>query len=246
MDPGHLSDTPKQIPYQAHMNKTTPETTQECTRCGDCCRNGGPSLHMEDLEAIRSGLGPGLENMVTIRTGEYAFDQLRNRFAPIDNEFVKLKGSGGSWTCIFFSEQAGHCTIYDHRPAECRALDCHDLSALEEIHTHEHITRRHLIPEGHPLLELIDEHDRHCPPVRLAELATPAATGDEQASAELETMIRYDDEMRKLIPERAGLDADAMDFLLGRPARALLRQFATAVTIEKNGRMAFRKIPKRG
>lgn len=224
------------------MDNNSNTDEKRCTRCGDCCRQGGPALHVEDLDMIRSEHGPGLEDVVTIRTGEYAFDQIKHSLQPISEEILKLKGNGGSWSCLFFNSEAGMCTIYDHRPAECRALDCHNTGPLEEVHERPHITRKDLIPEGHPILALIAEHDEQCSAARLAKLATPAATGDEDAARELEEMVRYDDRLRKMVPDRTGMDPQGMDFFFGRTARTLLRQFATAVTIAADGSMLFRKI----
>jgi len=237
-------DTPKPIPYQARMEKMNTPGTEPCKQCGNCCREGGPALHVEDLEIIRSGHGPDLVHIVTLRKGEHVYDQLTHRFEPLKSEILKLRGSQGTWACTFYSNEAAMCTIYDQRPAECRALDCQAPKKLMEVYSHERIARTDLIPDGHPLLELMDEHDRQCPAEEIGRLATPAATGDEEAAAKLEHMIRYDDEIRKLVPERTGLDAESMDFFFGRPARTLLRQFATAVNLEKGGKMVFRKIPK--
>ncbi|WP_147818756.1 YkgJ family cysteine cluster protein [Salidesulfovibrio onnuriiensis] len=215
-----------------------------CKQCGNCCREGGPALHVEDLEIIRSGQGPDLVHIVTLRRGEHAYDQVTNSFAPLKEELLKLKGSQGTWTCTFYSNEAAMCTIYEHRPSECRALNCRAPEELYEVYTHERISRRDLIPQGHPLLELIDEHERQCPAEEIARLATPATTGDAEAAERLAHMVRYDDEIRKLVPEKSGMDPEGMDFFFGRPVRTLLRQFATAVNIEKGGKMVFRKIPK--
>lgn len=221
---------------------TSPKTG--CKRCGNCCREGGPALHVEDLESIRSAQGADLVHLVTLRRGEHAYDQVTHRFEPIDREILKFKGSNGTWTCTFFNNEANMCSIYEHRPAECRALDCQAPEALMEVYSHDRLDRSALIPEGHPFLELMEEHDRQCPPEEMARLATPAAMGDTEAAERLGEIVRYDDEVRKLVPERTGLDAASMDFFFGRPARALLRQFATAINIDKDGTMVFRKIPK--
>lgn len=220
------------------------KNTETCKRCGNCCREGGPALHVEDMKIIRSGRGPDLTHIVTLRRGEHVYDQLSHRFEPIKDEVLKLKGCQGTWACAFYSNDAAMCTIYEHRPAECRALDCQNPERLTEIYTHQRMNRQDLIPDGHPMLELIDEHDRHCPADEIARLATPAATGDKDAAETLSHMVRYDDELRRLVPERSGMDPAGMDFFFGRPVRTLLRQFATAVNIETGGKMVFRKIPK--
>ena len=192
-----------------------------CKRCGDCCRNGGPALHSQDLPLIQDGTIP-LSKIVTLRAGEWAYDQPTHDVVPLSSEILKIKGRDGTWTCTFFSPAGNTCGIYGTRPAECEVLFCRDVEPLKAMYQKDRLTRADLLPDGHPLLELIAEHDAKCPPVRMEELAKAAREGDREAGEALKEMVVFDMEVRRLVPERTGMDRDMNEFLFGRPLRVLL------------------------
>lgn len=193
-----------------------------CRRCGDCCRNGGPALHEEDIPLIQDGTIP-LTSIVTLRPGERAYDQPAQSFLPLDAEILKIKGRDGKWTCAFFSPEGNACGMYNIRPIECSVLFCRDIEPLVQMYTQSRLSRADLLPEGHPLLELIAEHDRKCEPKRMEELALAAREGNSDAGCALKEMVLFDMEVRRLVPEKAGMPAEMNDFLFGRPLRVLLR-----------------------
>lgn len=195
--------------------------TPRCRRCGDCCRNGGPALHKADLPLIESGV-ISLSDIVTLRAGERAFDQPAQTVMPLEEEILKIKGRDGSWTCTFFSTEGNTCGMYANRPAECEVLFCEDIGPLQAMYDKDRLTRADLLPEGHPLFELIEEHDRKCEPVRMEKLAMAAREGDRASGEQLKEMVVFDQEMRRLVPERTGMSPDLNDFLFGRPLRVLL------------------------
>jgi hypothetical protein len=86
----------------------------------------------------------------------------------------------------------------------------------------DRLSRTDLLPEGHPLLELMAEHENRCAPSRMEELAKAAREGDQEAGEALKEMVVYDMEMRRLVPQKAGMPAELNDFLFGRPLRVLL------------------------
>ncbi|MBI9080412.1 MAG: YkgJ family cysteine cluster protein [Pseudodesulfovibrio sp.] len=196
--------------------------TQRCSRCGDCCRNGGPALHDEDLPLIQDGTIP-LTSIVTLRPGERAYDQPAQKIMPLDSEILKIKGRDGKWTCIFYSPEGHACGVYNTRPIECKVLFCRDIEPLANMYNKGRLTRADLLPEGHPLLELIAEHDEKCGPMRMEELGMAARQGDAEAGKALQEMVIFDMEIRRLVPEKAGMPPEMTDFLFGRPLRVLLR-----------------------
>lgn len=192
-----------------------------CRRCGQCCRKGGPALHVQDLPLIQDGSIP-LADIVTLRAGEWVYDQPAQQVMPLSSEMLKIKGRDGTWTCIYLSPESNTCAIYATRPAECEALFCEDVAPLQAMYEEERLTRADLLPEGHPLLALIAEHDRRCAPLRMEELAKAAREGDRQAGEDLKEMVVYDIEMRRLVPQKSGMSPELNDFFFGRPLRVLL------------------------
>ena len=193
-----------------------------CRRCGDCCRNGGPALHQEDLPLIQDGTIP-LTSIVTLRPGERAYDQPAQTVLPLEEEILKIKGRDGKWTCSFYSPEGRTCGMYDNRPIECSVLFCRDIEPLAQMYTKTRLTRADLLPKGHPLLELIAEHDEKCDPKRMEELAMAARQDDAEAGEALSEMVIFDMEIRRLVPEKSNMAPEMNDFLFGRPLRVLLR-----------------------
>jgi Fe-S-cluster containining protein len=200
----------------------TPTTNEpQCKRCGQCCRKGGPALHAQDLPLIQDGTIP-LADIVTLRAGEWVFDQPGQQVVPLDGEMLKIKGRDGAWTCLYLSPESNLCGVYTSRPAECEALFCEDTAPLQAMYEKDRLRRADLLPEGHPLLELMAEHDRRCAPARMEELAKSAREGDREAGEALKEMVVYDLEMRRLVPQKSGMPAELNEFLFGRPLRVLL------------------------
>jgi Fe-S-cluster containining protein len=197
-----------------------------CKACGECCRKGGPVLHREDRILLGEGVLPPAA-LVTLRAGELARDDVRGELAPLPQEAIKLAGSGGSWSCLYLD--AGSCSIYARRPAQCRALFCEDASALAAMYEQERLTRADVLPLLHPdWLPLAGAHEAECAWTRLAPLAlrAPHDAGAERAVLEA---LRFDRAFRELAVERAKLPADALPLIFGRPLCALLADFGLAL-----------------
>ena len=193
-----------------------------CTRCGECCLAGGPALHREDLPRLAPNGPIEHAHIVTLRAGEVAWDQPRQRLAPLEQEMLKIKGRGGSWACRFYASESGGCAIYEERPEECRVLFCREPGPLTEMYDKGRLTRADLLPAGHPVLELLAEHDRRCPPARMAEAAELTGADLEHMAPKLAAMVDFDERLRQRLTDEAGIDPAHLDFLLGRPAKALL------------------------
>ncbi|MBG0788873.1 MAG: YkgJ family cysteine cluster protein [Desulfovibrionaceae bacterium] len=208
-----------------------------CKRCGDCCRKGGPALHLQDLPLIQDGTIP-LSAIVTLRKGERAYDQPGQSVDMLDSEILKIKGRDAAWTCTFFSPAGNTCGIYETRPAECEILFCRDIEPLKAMYDKDRLARADLLPEGHPLLDLIAEHDGKCDPARMEALAKAAREGDREAGQALKEMVVFDMEIRRLVPERTGMSPDMNEFLFGRPLRVLLAAM-NIKTYETGGTIRF-------
>jgi Fe-S-cluster containining protein len=133
----------------------------QCQRCGTCCKKGGPGLHKEDLVLVESGRIPG-RALFTIRTGELVRDNVKGILSPLEEEMIKIKGTSGRWTCIFYDESSKGCGIYEDRPLECRALNCRDTSEIEKVYSRSRLTRKDLLSKVAGLWDLIEEHEERC------------------------------------------------------------------------------------
>ncbi len=133
----------------------------ECSRCGECCRKGGPALHVEDIRLVEKGW-IALECLYTIRAGERAFDNVRERLENTTGDIIKIKGRPGSRTCIFLDEKNNDCTIHENRPVECRALKCWDTREIERIYSRNRLARKDLVSNIEGLWGLVEEHQAQC------------------------------------------------------------------------------------
>lgn len=224
------------------MDASTSSPT--CRRCGACCQKGGPALHREDLPLFAGKDALSFARLVTFRRGEPAFDQVQGRVLPLEAELVKLRGQGESWTCVFFDAFKNACGLYDRRPAECRALFCQDTSALAAMYDRERLSRADLLPKGHAVLAVMAEHDRLVPAGSIAPLAEALRAGGQEgldAEAELSRMALADQAFRRSLSERASIDPEYHDFLLGRRAEALY--LAAGLALRADARLGLRVQP---
>jgi Fe-S-cluster containining protein len=192
------------------------QPTHSCQRCGVCCEKGGPSLHREDRRLVDDGQIPA-RCLFTLRQGELARDDIRGTLAPLPAEIIKIKGRDGRWTCQFYDRRSRGCTIYGHRPLECRVLDCRDTRKIEMVYDTDRLTRKDLLASVQGLWELIEDHERHCSYAELDRLVRQGGGEIQppQEAAILE-MLRFDAHIRQLTVEKAGLDAGMLDFIFGR------------------------------
>ncbi len=218
-------------------------TTNGCKGCGTCCRKGGPTLHLEDMPLIRRGVLP-LEALVTLRAGELARDDVAGTLLPLEEETVKVAGTGepdAPWRCRFHGAD-GRCGIYADRPAQCRALLCTDTRALEQLYARARATRTHVLacaPEG--WRELAEAHEEQC---ALAPLLSPARHADRDGDAAdvLLEAVRYDLAFRELSVERAGVPSAVLPCLLGRPLAVLLEALGLAILRSEDGTLHIKRV----
>jgi Fe-S-cluster containining protein len=206
-----------------------------CRRCGTCCRKGGPSFHLEDKMLIERGIIPS-KYIFTIRKGERCYDNIKECFSPASSDILKLKGIKGSWTCVFFDEKEMGCTIYAHRPLECRILKCWDPGEIHRQYAKNRLTRKDLISSIEGLWELVQMHQERCS-YDMLKIFIDALDKDNRHEA-LEgilNIIEYDKNIRDLAVQKAGLDPDLTDFLFGRPITETIKIYGVKL-LEKEGK----------
>ena len=84
----------------------------ECVRCSNCCRHepGYVFLSENDLERLASGMGVTRNEFVskfcrTVAIGNFSHVSLTEK---------------ENYDCIFWED--GGCTVYGHRPLQCRTM----------------------------------------------------------------------------------------------------------------------------
>jgi Fe-S-cluster containining protein len=220
-----------------------PSLTQ-CRRCGTCCRKGGPALHIEDQPLVDTGK-IALKQLLTIRQGEPAFDNVADRIAPAVTDIIIFKAAQGTPSqCFFYNHQDKGCRIYDHRPLECKALHCWDAAEIETIYNTRRLTRRHLLANVEGLWELVVDHQQCCDYGHIADLAANIRRQphDHNRQSELLELIHYDQSIRQIIVERSKIDRGILDCLFGRPLSFTIIMFqlklskgARGMTFESTG-----------
>jgi len=194
----------------------------ECSRCGTCCKKGGPCFHLEDKILIEKGIILS-KYLYTIREGELFYDNIKECILPAVSDIIKIKGQKESWTCIFFNEKENECTVYDNRPIECRALKCWDTREIEKIYSKNRLTRKDLLSNveglwGLALTLFIDILKKE---------------KKDGALKDILDIIEYDAQIRELVVQKGGLDPEMTDFIFGRPITETIRIYG--FKIKKQG-----------
>lgn len=208
---------------QKRVHRSTSKTITHCIQCGTCCRKGGPALHEEDKKILLAG-HIERNSLITIRKGELAFSPLSGRPEPIQKELVKVAGKGKSWVCCFYDEDKSICTIYSHRPLECRILKCWDTAELLSVIGKDTLTRADIINRDDPLLTFIETHEKQCS-IQMAEDLISVLSekkDDPNSLAKLTALVHHDLAIRSRAITEFGLSLEAELFFFGRPLFKIL------------------------
>ena len=224
-----MTDIPPEKPGKGGNGDSASHAGAGCRRCGICCRKGGPALHVQDIELVRSGI-IGLESLFTIRAGERVRDNVRDRVVPLTAEIVKVRGRGDAWTCVFYDGDDRGCRIYAHRPLECRILACWNPSELERVYERGRITREDLIGSIRGLWDLVQTHEERCSQRKLAAMIARLQTPPDPSRTDaICRCIAYDRHLRRLTVEKSGISPSLLDFLFGRPLQETVKAYGFTV-----------------
>jgi Fe-S-cluster containining protein len=204
-----------------------------CERCGTCCKQGGPALHIQDLELIRSGAIP-TSSLITIRKGELVHNPLTGAVQPVAVELVKIVGTGRQWDCCYYDETKG-CTIHDHRPHACRALQCWDTGEVLALIEKDTLSRFDILSADDVLLPVIREHTRICPCDDLQEVRGNFARLSLEKKRDLETRVREELRFRVRVIADYHLRLSQELFYFGRPLFQLLQGLGVGITESREG-----------
>ena len=217
---------------QVNKNKSSSSKTQ-CTRCGVCCEKGGPSFHVQDRHLIEDGI-IHTRHLYTIRKGELVHDNVQGQVKSIDSDIIKIKGKSPSWVCVFFHKKNKSCSIYDHRPLECRILKCWDTRDIEAAYEKDRLTRQDILAGIKGLWELIMEHEKQCAhDVVNRAIQDLEGVSAKQAQEVIAGAIQYDKAIRQLVLENGNVEPEMIEFLFGRPLTGTLK--AAGYSIQRVG-----------
>lgn len=214
--------------------------TKHCKQCGTCCRKGGPTLSREDLDLVRQGYIRH-DQLLTIRQGEMGYNPATGRLEPVPVELLKIRGQGSGWTCLFLAEKGNGCTIYAHRPATCRILQCWQPEPLLATIYQNTLRRADLINPDDPILAEIERHERACPGKVFTDLL--AEGGGTENLARLSELVRADLAIRGEVAKTAGLSLELEFFLFGRPLFKQLAGYGIE-WVEENGEIRLERRKK--
>ena len=185
-------------------------------------------MHFEDALLFRKGILDRI-HVYTLRQGEMVRG-LDETLTVLKQEIIKIKGQGGAWTCTFYDEKESVCTIYDHRPVECRALKCWDTQDLNNVMNRPYLQRRDLLNANDGILEIMDAHEKRCSYIALESAAKQLKGRDsDEAATKILDLVKYDGFMRAFLAEKFNLDPEMMEFFFGRALSATIGMFGIAV-----------------
>jgi Fe-S-cluster containining protein len=200
---------------------------RSCRRCGECCRKGGPALHKQDLENVRSGKVP-IRSLITVRKGELAHNPLNGVVQPVKNELVKIAGTKGKWSCLHYDESLG-CTVYDVRPLACRVLDCRDTTGIAKLIETDTLSRRDILGSGHYLLPVIKQYEELCPCHWLLTIQKNYQKLSEVEKQVIAEQVRADLAFRSRVITELDLELEEELFYFGRPFFQLLQPLGVGI-----------------
>jgi Fe-S-cluster containining protein len=188
-----------------------------CQKCGKCCQKNSPALHEQDLPLIANG-HIARNQLITYRKGELVYDNVAGLLIKLNQEIIKLAMNNN---CIFYLPDTRKCSIYNYRPLECRTQLCSDPVPFKKMYQMNRLTRKDIISDDSPLLELIEYHEKNC---SLNDL--PQSSNDLTATQQenLKNMIQFEYHFRYTLFQQTGMQQSDMNFLLGRPVEKLLKQ----------------------
>jgi Fe-S-cluster containining protein len=205
-----------------------------CVQCGQCCKEGSPSLHMDDLELLRTEAIPW-DQLVTLRRGEPARSLQSGTAFYATEERIKLRQKPGTSECVFFDVVTSCCTIHTDRPLECRAQACWDPEPATQVTTEPLLTRRHLFANVAALLDLLDVHDERCSFDRMREVFEDLKQSEGRSVANVVELLALDESFRDLACAKLNVPASIIDLVFGRSLSERVRLFGFWVVCNPDG-----------
>ena len=162
-------------------------------------------------------------------------DNVRERIIWASSDIIKIKGTGATWTCIYFDKTNNCCSIYQHRPLECQIFKCWNTAEIESLYQKDYLTRLDLISEVEGLWELVEAHQQACSYKVIRQMLESSPNhlnliGEDQ----LKEMISYDNTIRAKTTELIKIDPQWNDFIFGHPLSLTIKRVGLIKTVKDN------------
>lgn len=200
----------------------------ECNQCGVCCEKGGPALHVEDLLLVKNGIVP-FNSIITIRRGEFVHDPVTDTVVPSKTELLKISGSNGTWTCLFYDRGQRGCSIYENRPLACKTLKCWDTGEILKLSGSDLLSRLDLVGPETELGKRLIHHESFFPFPHVKALVGPLRRISKKVLKNLERTVNGDLNHRAESVGEFHLSVAQELFYFGRPIFQLLEPFGFTV-----------------
>ena len=199
-----------------------------CRQCGICCEKGGPALHIQDALLVKNGIIP-FKSIITIRRGEFVHDPVTDTIGPSKTELLKISGTNGTWTCMFYDKRQKGCLIYENRPLACKTLKCWDTGEILKLSGRDLLSRLDLVGPEIELNKRLIEHETLFPFPDVKALLGPLLRISKKALKNLEKTVNKDIDHRVESVGEFNLSVEEELFYFGRPIFQLLEPFGFAV-----------------
>jgi Fe-S-cluster containining protein len=219
------------------MEKAAYATRPYCLQCGDCCRQGSPTLYLEDTPILRQGVIQRMD-LLTLRAGEIGFSNATQDLVLLDEEQVKVKEKPGSRECLLLDSGTGVCSIYEDRPIQCRVMECWNPDFFYDLKSKKYLTRKELLNPADPLLPVIESHGQRCSVDDLQRALSRVKRGFADAQAEAMDILFFDRHLREFLTREQGISPENQMFLIGRPVSDLIISFGFRIEEDKDGQPA--------
>jgi len=205
-----------------------------CERCGECCIQGSPTLHLSDFKLFEDNI-LSMGDVYTLRKGELVYDNVGEELDYLKEEMIKIRERPGTKVCIFFDEDSGGCRIYDTRPYQCVYFECWNPRKFLETLNEEKLSREDLFFQNRTVRELIHAHEERCSYKALEELFEKTQGGSRESADRILDILAYDTSIRPFISEKLGIPEEGMDLIFGRPLTATIKMFGYRVDRDGEG-----------
>jgi len=211
-------------------------TAARCLGCGSCCRVSSPTLYQEDALRLEAA-GLGWRDLYTLRPGEQAFSARLGRLEALDAELIKLREEHGACAQL----TAKGCAMYEHRPLQCRWLECWSGRHAGQLEDRPRLSRADLLAGDDTALALAQEYEVKVPAEELHAALAAASAGEPSGTEQALALMERDHRLRAGISARYGYGPEALPLILGRSAVEVAANYGLELVVEGD-RPVLRKV----